>query len=137
MEANHEGQEQSGGNHDPHSKSIGASANASNACHAVDNSFREGPPMRAKLNHDGPKNEKGRAPLGTVPTPKPFDQQNHIASGREKLLYTLAEVAEQLSLSERSVWSLCHSGQLSRVKIGRSIRVPAESIKDFIARATQ
>jgi excisionase family DNA binding protein len=54
----------------------------------------------------------------------------------EKLLLSLPQVAEQLSVSVRTVHRLLSTGQLPTVKIGRSVRVPAQAVRDWIAQNT-
>ncbi len=47
-------------------------------------------------------------------------------------LYTVAETAGLLRLSESKVWQLIHKGKLDSLKIGWSRRVPASAIEQFI-----
>ncbi len=77
-----------------------------------------------------PINEKSRA------TPKATRQESSNAIHDNRLLVTLRETGAMLGLSERTVWSLVNSGKLSRVKIGRSIRIPMDSIRQLIEGAT-
>lgn len=51
-----------------------------------------------------------------------------------KLAFKIPEVAERLSVSPRSVWRLISLGELKAVRCGRSTRVSAESVEQFIAR---
>lgn len=53
---------------------------------------------------------------------------------RPKLLLTVREAGEQLSVSARSVWRLIASGDLAVVRCGRSVRATAESIAAFVRR---
>jgi excisionase family DNA binding protein len=49
----------------------------------------------------------------------------------ERLL-TPESVAEHLSLSRTTVFGLIKSGQLRSIKIGKSRRVPASAVDEFI-----
>lgn len=50
-------------------------------------------------------------------------------------LLTYAEVSEALRVTERTVRSLCRSGELPFVRVGKnSIRFTPEDLGDFIAR---
>lgn len=48
------------------------------------------------------------------------------------LLYRMGEVAELLGISERKVDELIATRELKSVKIGKSRRVPATALDDFI-----
>lgn len=50
-----------------------------------------------------------------------------------KELLTPREAAEVMSVSRSRVYELVASGRLRSVRIGRSRRVPAQAITDFIA----
>jgi excisionase family DNA binding protein len=52
-----------------------------------------------------------------------------------KILLTVAEVADALSLGRSKVYELMAAGQIEAIKIGRSRRVPADSLAAFIERA--
>ena len=59
------------------------------------------------------------------------------AVNRTKRLYRVPEVAEMLSVSAKLVWKLIADGrQIPVVRIGRSVRIPAEAIDDLIERGT-
>ena len=47
-------------------------------------------------------------------------------------LYTVAQVAVIMSLSESKIWQLVRSGELDSVKIGWSRRVAAASVDAYI-----
>jgi len=51
--------------------------------------------------------------------------------------YTVREIASALRLSERTVHRLIKSGVLRAVRISRCVRVPAESLQQFVERAAQ
>ena len=52
----------------------------------------------------------------------------------EKLLYSHVQVAEILSLGRSKTYELISSGQLRSIRIGRSIRVPASALREFVQR---
>jgi len=45
--------------------------------------------------------------------------------------YTLAEIAEHLMVSNRTVWNYIASGKLKAFKLGNSYRVTKESLEEF------
>jgi excisionase family DNA binding protein len=49
------------------------------------------------------------------------------------MLYRITEVERLLSLSRRVIYELIRSGRLRTVCEGRSRRVPASAIRDYIA----
>ena len=51
-----------------------------------------------------------------------------------RLLYNLADAAEQLSIGRTKIEDLVREGQLESVLIGRRRLVPAESLVDYVAR---
>ena len=52
----------------------------------------------------------------------------------EKLLFTMEEAAEVLSVSRSTVYDLVRMRLLDTVLIGRSRRVPASALKELIDR---
>lgn len=48
-------------------------------------------------------------------------------------LYSRQEAADRLSVSLSTLTRMCAAGHLQTVRIGRSVRIPAESVSDFIA----
>jgi excisionase family DNA binding protein len=54
----------------------------------------------------------------------------------EKILFTRREVAELIGLSTASVVALTKSGQLPTVKLGRYVRVSAETLAKFARTGT-
>lgn len=50
-----------------------------------------------------------------------------------KLLITAREAARTLSVSERTLWTLTKSGQVSAVRVGRSVRYTQADLEAFIA----
>jgi excisionase family DNA binding protein len=49
------------------------------------------------------------------------------------LLLRVEDVARRLSLAKGTVYALLASGQLPCVRIGRSVRVPAEQLREWVA----
>lgn len=54
----------------------------------------------------------------------------------DKLLLTVGEVAERLSVGKNRVYELMYSGQLFSVKLGGSRRIPAVSLEEFMEELT-
>ena len=52
------------------------------------------------------------------------------------LLLTLESAAETLAISARSVRRLIDAGELAPIRIGRSVRVSAESLRRYVDRAS-
>lgn len=53
----------------------------------------------------------------------------------EVRLLTVAEVAATLRLSKMTVYRMVKSGALPALKVGRSVRVPAQVVDDFLRRS--
>jgi excisionase family DNA binding protein len=53
---------------------------------------------------------------------------------REKLLYTIREVEDVLGVSRATVYNLIERGDLRRVKVGKSARIPRTSIVEYVER---
>lgn len=49
---------------------------------------------------------------------------------------TVAEVAAHLRVSTRTVWRLLAEGDLARVKVRGSVRVPETSVRRYVELAT-
>jgi excisionase family DNA binding protein len=45
---------------------------------------------------------------------------------------TVAEVAALMRVSKMTVYRLVHSGELTAVRVGRSFRVPARAVHDYL-----
>ena len=54
--------------------------------------------------------------------------------GGLRVLYRIDEAAELLSISRSRVYELVRSGQIRTVKVGKSHRVPARSLDEYVAR---
>lgn len=51
----------------------------------------------------------------------------------ERLLLRAEEVQETLGLGRSKVYEMMATGELPTVRIGRSVRVPADALRDWIA----
>lgn len=58
-------------------------------------------------------------------------------NGPNKLLVTLPEAAQMLSISERVIWNLGMRGEIPRVRIGRSVRFRVADIESWALRQLQ
>jgi excisionase family DNA binding protein len=58
-----------------------------------------------------------------------------VSTPAQPLAYTDAEVGSLLHLSKRTVYRLRKSGALRAVHIGRAVRIPADSLAQFLERA--
>ena len=50
----------------------------------------------------------------------------------EKRSYSVAEVAEILGVSKRSVYKLCSSGELKNVRIRTKLRISKKSVDEWL-----
>jgi excisionase family DNA binding protein len=48
---------------------------------------------------------------------------------------TVTEVAAIMRVSKMTVYRLVHGGELAAVRVGRSFRVPAPAVRDYLAGA--
>lgn len=48
---------------------------------------------------------------------------------------TVAEVAQQMRVSKMTVYRLVHAGELDAVRVGRSFRVPAAAVEEFLGKS--
>jgi len=55
----------------------------------------------------------------------------------QPLAFTTREVAEALRISERTVRRAIAAGKLQAIRVGRLVRVPAASLRQFIERGGQ
>lgn len=55
-------------------------------------------------------------------------------SAQPPLAYTDAEVSSLLRVSKRTVYRLRKSGALRAIRIGRAVRIPADSLAQFLER---
>ena len=52
--------------------------------------------------------------------------------GKQRFL-TVPEVAEQMRVSNMTVYRLLHSGELPAIRVGRSFRVPVEALEAYLS----
>ena len=50
------------------------------------------------------------------------------------MLLTVRQAAEALQISERKLWSMTASGEITRVRIGRSVRYDPTDLRAWIER---
>ncbi len=50
-----------------------------------------------------------------------------------KRLYRVEEAAALLSLGRSKTWEMCSAGELKTIRIGRSVRIPADELDRFVA----
>ena len=55
----------------------------------------------------------------------------------QPLAYTDGEVSSLLRVSKRTVYRLRKSGALRAVRIGRAVRIPADSLTQFLEHGTE
>jgi excisionase family DNA binding protein len=55
----------------------------------------------------------------------------------QPLAYTIRECAEALRISERTVRRAIATGKLRAIRVGRLVRVPAASLRQFVERGGQ
>lgn len=55
----------------------------------------------------------------------------------KKLLYRVPEVAQLTGWSKQAVYQMAAEGRIPCVRVGRSVRIPAEALQQWIRRLTQ
>lgn len=70
-----------------------------------------------------------RTPL----SPQSSNQDPRTCSPESKILLTVEEAAERLSLGRTSVFSLISANEIRSVKIGKARRIVASSLHDYVA----
>ena len=50
----------------------------------------------------------------------------------EKHLFTIAELCNQINMSLTKTTELVRKGEIASVRIGRSVRIPAHAVADFV-----
>ena len=50
----------------------------------------------------------------------------------EKLLLRADEVAQMLGLGQAQVYGMCQRGELPCVRLGRSVRIPADKLRSWV-----
>ncbi|MFF0545652.1 helix-turn-helix domain-containing protein [Nocardia thailandica] len=78
--------------------------------------------------NNSPGASGGSGPSG--PRPVPPQAQSVIGGGTQFL--TVAEVAALMRVSKMTVYRLVHSGELPAVRVGRSFRVHAKAVHDYL-----
>ncbi len=73
-------------------------------------------------------NKKGAAPITTL-------APQNSSHDYTPLAVSMRDAARLLSVSERSVWSLVHSGKLPSIRIGRSVRIPMDALREYVGGA--
>lgn len=53
-------------------------------------------------------------------------------ASNESSFHTVAEVAAMMRVSKMTVYRLVHSGELPAVRVGRSFRVHAQAVQDYL-----
>jgi len=56
------------------------------------------------------------------------------AAARPSFL-TVAEVADAMRVSRMTVYRLVHAGEMPAIRVGKSFRVPAAALEEYLARA--
>lgn len=67
----------------------------------------------------------------TIPQPQPLDTADVAAVG--VLLVDSRTAARMLAISERTLWTLAHTGSIPRVKVGASVRYDVEDLRRLVA----
>ncbi len=49
---------------------------------------------------------------------------------------TVAEVADAMRVSRMTVYRLVHSGEMPAIRVGKSYRVPASALEQYLEQAT-
>ncbi len=78
-------------------------------------------PSWGKLVHDG------------VALPRPVSEAA-LSTETEQHLLTVAEVAEVMRVSTMTVYRLIHSGELTATRVGRSYRIWAGDVNEYLRR---
>jgi excisionase family DNA binding protein len=61
------------------------------------------------------------------------ENTNNAGNAAIQLALTPREAASALSISERTLWALSQSGEIPRIKIGRSVRYRVETLREWLA----
>jgi len=59
-------------------------------------------------------------------------QSKHISQDAKPQLLTAREAAEELTISERTLWTLTKAGEIPSVRIGRSVRYLPSDLSDYV-----
>ena len=52
----------------------------------------------------------------------------------ERLAFRVPEVGELVGIGRSKAYQLVASGEIPSIRIGRAVRVPAQALKDYLAR---
>jgi len=52
----------------------------------------------------------------------------------EKYLFTIAELCNQINMGLTKTTELVRTGEIASVRIGRSVRIPAHAVAEFVRR---
>ena len=55
----------------------------------------------------------------------------------DKLLLKIPEAANRVSLGKTKFYSLVQSGDIRSVRIGRSVRIPADALREWIEKRAE
>ena len=88
----------------------------------------------------GPRPMAGRPMAATMARPVPAAHPAAMPVGRPAVpapraavtFLTVAEVAAMMRVSKMTVYRLVHAGELSAVRVGRSLRVPERAVQDYL-----
>jgi excisionase family DNA binding protein len=61
---------------------------------------------------------------------------NRVLPGTDQLLFTPEHAGAKLDMGRTSIYALMASGELQSVKIGRSRRIPAAALTDYVNKLT-
>lgn len=72
----------------------------------------------------------------TAPRPVSPRSLPHRPVPRSPVVFlTVAEVAQQMRVSKMTVYRLVNAGDLTAIRVGRSVRVPERALTDFLRAA--
>lgn len=76
----------------------------------------------------------GPQPDGHQPNDRTSQHHEYVATDRVRMLLRPREAAELLGVGRTTVYELMRLGELPAIHIGRSVRIPAKAITEFIER---
>jgi excisionase family DNA binding protein len=85
------------------------------------------------MSNSTPNNAASQDPAATNPAISSlFGEKADLA---DVSFLTVAEVAAVMRVSKMTVYRMVHSGELPAVRVGRSFRVPAKAVREYLAGA--
>ena len=85
---------------------------------------RKTTPVAMPADPDGPRPARAIRPMGV----------RDVSTGLEDVSFlTVAEVAGLMRVSKMTVHRMIHSGELTAVRVGRSFRVPAQAVREYLS----